>query len=70
MNKPSSNPNIELLTLHAMQTLPDSIAARKQLLLVIGQALPKGHDRRFQAALLLRQLVQHEASQLEFSLNN
>lgn len=59
--------NIETLARHAMRTLPDSISERKSILSAIVRALPRGDERRIQAALLLRQLHAHEKAQQEFA---
>ncbi len=57
---------IEKIVKHALGTLPDSIAARRELLDAARRACPKNSPLRQHAALLVRTLDAHERAQQEF----
>lgn len=49
-----------LIARHVIETLPDHVSARRQLLEAVTELLPPGHDLRTRAAILLLQLLDHE----------
>lgn len=59
-------PNVTRLTLHVLQTLPDSLRLRRALLEDVALLLPRGHENRIHAAHQLRLLRQMEQAQREF----
>lgn len=59
---------IDNLINHVIATLPDSISARKQLLIDTLDVLPASHVARRRLKTMLTYLESHEQQQLEFSI--
>jgi len=60
--------NVTRLARHAIETLPDSIRARRELLEVVVESTPLSSPERQAAAQLLYLLVEHEKLQRELPL--
>jgi len=59
--------HLDLLTRHALATLPDSTRERKRLLALVVAVLPRNHPTRLTAQALLKMLEQQELLQWEFA---
>lgn len=53
----------EILVEHALGTLPDSIAARKRLLMAVAHVIRGNHPEFKRVAMMLVYLERHEAAQ-------
>lgn len=62
------NPNLHLIIGHAINTLPDSIRARRELLAALLRITPISHPLRERIQVLSIQLETHEANQLSLAL--
>ena len=55
--------------MHAIATMPDSIAARKRLLGAVTGALPRNNETRLTAQAILHTIRQQEDLQANLALN-
>lgn len=62
-----TNPS-EFLAMHAIATMPDSLAARKRLLGAITGSLPRNNPTRLTAQAILHTIKQQEELQAQLAL--
>jgi hypothetical protein len=62
-----TNP-VEFLAMHAVATLPDSLAARKRVLGAVTGALPRNNETRITATAILQSIRQQEDLQAQLAL--
>jgi hypothetical protein len=67
MKTKPQNPAAEILAAHALATLPDSLARRRELLRAVVATLPHKHRERGAAVMMLTHLQEHDRWQATFS---
>ena len=60
-----NSPHINNLACHALATLPDSLTARKELLIGVVAVLPKGSELHTKVVMMLTHLTAHERLQAQ-----
>lgn len=64
--KPTAH-HLDSFVAHSVSTLPDSLRARKTILVTLLSLLPKNYHDRARLWKLLENLHQHESAQLKFN---